>query len=242
MDYTSPNKNMKTGDYAQTFEGGVGGYPKFRMKAADYNNSPMDKNFGINGNKPEMAIKTKAPLESSPAKGFFGDMMEKIKGRLQANQSGAIASSNQSNSFAGGELESGEEAMPVNQGRGVMPEANKVPMHGMESHEGGKRKGGFMGKARGIIGGGAQAGGAQDRGALGSLFSDIRLKEKIEKTGVSPSGIPIYEFNYIGGANRYSGAMAQDLLAINSDAVSLDESGYYKVNYNNIDVSMYQIN
>ena len=74
------------------------------------------------------------------------------------------------------------------------------------------------------------------------IFSDIRLKEKIERTGVSPSGIPIYEFNYIGDNNRYSGAMAQDLLEMNIDAVSMDASGYYKVNYNNIDVDMHLIN
>jgi len=81
-----------------------------------------------------------------------------------------------------------------------------------------------------------------DRGMIGGLFSDIRLKEKIERAGVSPSGIPIYEFNYIGSNNRYSGAMAQDLLEINPDAVMMDTSGYYKVNYDNIDVDMRQIN
>ena len=70
-------------------------------------------------------------------------------------------------------------------------------------------------------------------------FSDIRLKENIKKTGVSPSGIPIYEFNYIGDNNRYSGAMAQDLL--DTDAVSMHDSGYYIVNYNNIDVDMHLI-
>ena len=79
-------------------------------------------------------------------------------------------------------------------------------------------------------------------GMIGGLFSDIRLKEKIEKAGISPSGIPIYEFNYIGSNSRYSGAMAQDLLEINPDAVTMDTSGYYKVNYNNIDVDMRQIN
>ena len=79
-------------------------------------------------------------------------------------------------------------------------------------------------------------------GGFSGMFSDIRLKEKIQRTGNSPSGIPIYEFNYIGDSNRYSGAMAQDLLEINPDAVSMDVSGYYKVNYDNIDVDMHLIN
>jgi len=74
------------------------------------------------------------------------------------------------------------------------------------------------------------------------MFSDSRLKEKIQRMGKSPSGIPIYEFNYIGDNARYSGAMAQDLLTMGIDAVSTHESGYYQVNYNNIDVSMHQIN
>ena len=73
-------------------------------------------------------------------------------------------------------------------------------------------------------------------------FSDIRLKENIERTGSSPSGIPIYEFNYINDSDRYSGAMAQDLLDSNPEAVSLDTSGYYMVNYNSIDVDMHLIN
>ena len=94
--------------------------------------------------------------------------------------------------------------------------------------------------------GGTHASGA----ALGSasnlvsgMFSDIRLKENINKIGISKSGIPIYEFNYIGDNNKYSGAMAQDLLEINPSVVNLDKkSGYYKVNYNNIDVDMRLLN
>jgi len=92
----------------------------------------------------------------------------------------------------------------------------------------------------GLFGGGSGGGGLG--GAVGGLFSDIRLKEKIEKTGKSPSGIPTYEFNYIGDNNRYSGVMAQDLIEMNIDAVSMDDSGFYKVNYNNIDVDMHLIN
>tara|TARA_R110002012_G_C11525896_1_gene599987 strand:- start:112 stop:711 length:600 start_codon:yes stop_codon:yes gene_type:complete len=80
-------------------------------------------------------------------------------------------------------------------------------------------------------------------GGIGSLFSDARLKENINKIGNSKNGIPIYEFNYIGGSNRYSGAIAQDLLEINPSVVTMDKkSGYYKVDYSNIDVNMYILN
>jgi len=109
-----------------------------------------------------------------------------------------------------------------------------VPPHGPEAHTGGAGpQGGIKKKIKMGGGGGIFS---------GNLFSDIRLKENITNTGISKSGIPTYEFNYIGCSNRYSGAMAQDLLSINPDAVSLDSSGYYKVNYNNIDVDMHLIN
>ena len=141
-----------------------------------------------------------------------------------------------------------------------------VAPHGDEAHTGGgggdgslmeqeqQNVGGFGAKmaAAGGMGGGMknpwlfgsnkpQPGQGFAGSAIGA-FSDARLKEKIERTGASPSGIPIYEFNYIGDTNRYSGAMAQDLLDINPDVVSLDSSGYYKVNYNDIDVDMHLIN
>ena len=114
-----------------------------------------------------------------------------------------------------------------------------VAPHGPEAHTGG----GVVGKApmgphekfR------AKFKGGRSRGGFGRMFSDIRLKEKIQRTGSSPSGIPIYEFNYIGDNSRYSGTMAQDLLETNPDAVSMDTSGYYKVNYSNIDVDMHLI-
>jgi len=241
----SPNKDMKTGAYAHPFEGGVGGYEPFRMKAADYGNSPMDKNFGINGNRSEMAIKTKAPLESSPGKfragllggggGFGGSMMDRAREMMKKKQAqnSAVAIEDPE------EAQEQEQAMAVSEGRN-MPDpveagGGEVPMHGHESHTKPKR-GGLLGNLFGSnVGRSGQSSGF-------GLVSDIRLKEKIQRTGVSPSGIPTYEFNYLGGTNRYSGAMAQDLLAMNSDAVSLDKSGYYKVNYNNIDINMYKIN
>jgi len=75
-----------------------------------------------------------------------------------------------------------------------------------------------------------------------SMLSDVRLKEKIKKVGKSPSGIPIYMFNYIGENKRYKGTMAQDLICMGIDAVEIHESGYYMVDYNKIDVDMKLIN
>jgi len=69
--------------------------------------------------------------------------------------------------------------------------------------------------------------------------SDIRLKENINKTGISKSGIPIYTFNYKNDNQLWSGTMAQDLLNIGrNDAVTIMDNGYYAVYYDMIDVDM----
>ncbi len=76
-------------------------------------------------------------------------------------------------------------------------------------------------------------------GVGGALLSDIRLKENINKTGISKSGIPIYTFSYKNDNQVWSGTMAQDLLEIGrDDAVLLMDNGYYAVDYNAIDVDM----
>ena len=72
----------------------------------------------------------------------------------------------------------------------------------------------------------------------GGSFSDIRLKNNISRIGTSPSGIPMYTFTYNndGAGTVYEGAMAQDILSTHPQAVMLDNSGYYKVDYDMIDV------
>lgn len=68
--------------------------------------------------------------------------------------------------------------------------------------------------------------------------SDIRLKENIVKVGRSPSGLNIYEWNYIWGSPRYSGVMAQEIINIVPEAVVTMPNGYLGVNYAKIDVDM----
>ena len=94
-------------------------------------------------------------------------------------------------------------------------------------------------------GGGIGAGGAAGAGTGApntGLYSDSRLKENINKVGISKTGIPIYEFNYRGLGDRYRGAMAQDLLKLGkTDAVNKDNNGFYMVDYNKIDVEFIKI-
>ena len=85
-------------------------------------------------------------------------------------------------------------------------------------------------------------------GSLGSAgigaFSDKNLKENIRQTGVSPSGIVIYEFDYKDksfGQYRYSGVMAQDLLESHPSAVIKNNDGTLKVDYSQIDVDFRRV-
>jgi flagellar motor protein MotB len=92
-----------------------------------------------------------------------------------------------------------------------------------------------------FITGAANMGMAAMTGGASTAFtgSDIRLKENINKTGVSKSGIPIYTFNYKGEDKLWSGTMAQDLLNMGrEDAVTVMDNGYYAVHYDMIDVDM----
>lgn len=77
-------------------------------------------------------------------------------------------------------------------------------------------------------------GGLFGLGAAGiKAFSDIRLKKDILPMG-SKFGLPWYGFRYIWedkSSPLNYGVMAQDLLELKPEAVSVDESGYYKVDY-----------
>lgn len=88
-------------------------------------------------------------------------------------------------------------------------------------------------------------------GAVGSTagaaasFSDLRLKENIERVKESESGIPIYHFDYIDkehGEGRFEGVMAQDLKETNPEAIITLDDGTMKVNYSKIDVQFRRIN
>ena len=67
--------------------------------------------------------------------------------------------------------------------------------------------------------------------------SDRRLKENIKKIGESISGLGIYKFNYIGQAKEYIGAMADEVIKIVPEAAVLGDDGFYRVNYDLIDVT-----
>mgnify|MGYP003629543726 FL=1 len=72
--------------------------------------------------------------------------------------------------------------------------------------------------------------------------SDGRLKKNIKKVGKSPSGIPIYEFEYKNKA-RFGGGTYRGVLAEHTPkkAVVLHENGYKVVDYGLIDVAFEKV-
>ena len=91
-----------------------------------------------------------------------------------------------------------------------------------------------------VASGGKQAVDAVSKGASDAwkktkkLFSDIRLKENIQCVG-QVDGINVYTYNYIWDQQPQKGVMAHELLGTKwESAVSVHESGYYQVDYNQL--------
>ncbi|MEP9385931.1 tail fiber domain-containing protein [Mesorhizobium sp. KR9-304] len=71
--------------------------------------------------------------------------------------------------------------------------------------------------------------------------SDRRLKTDIERVGAAANGLPIYNFKYIGGDEVYRGVMAQDVLAVLPEAVSIMPNGFLAVRYDMLGLEMTRV-
>ncbi|HBO1919656.1 TPA: tail fiber domain-containing protein [Pseudomonas aeruginosa] len=65
---------------------------------------------------------------------------------------------------------------------------------------------------------------------LFALMSDRRMKVDIKRVGQTDSGLPIYTYRYKGHPTVHMGVMAQELQAVNPDAV-VERDGILFVNY-----------
>jgi len=61
--------------------------------------------------------------------------------------------------------------------------------------------------------------------------SDRRLKTDIAAIGTTVLGLPLYRFRYRSETDVYAGVMAQDVLKVMPDAVSVGSDGFYRVDY-----------
>lgn len=71
--------------------------------------------------------------------------------------------------------------------------------------------------------------------------SDSRLKDNVTRIGTTRQGLPFYTFSYRGRPEVYAGVMAQDVLKVMPDAVSLSDSGYYAVDYGKLKLRMMRL-
>jgi hypothetical protein len=88
-----------------------------------------------------------------------------------------------------------------------------------------------------ILGAGATLGAAY----IGK--SDRRLKKEIVCVGKDGgTGLNLYEFEYIGGTGtRYRGVMADEVVQVRPDAVSIGEDGFARVNYTALGIDMVEL-
>jgi hypothetical protein len=87
---------------------------------------------------------------------------------------------------------------------------------------------------------GAMSGAMGAATMIASLASDRRMKKDIKYLHTSNEGHKVYSFKYKDGDTKYSGVMAQDVLKINPNAVTL-KNGMLAVYYDMIDVDMQQL-
>ena len=66
---------------------------------------------------------------------------------------------------------------------------------------------------------------------LGALFSDEDLKENIVEVGRLYNGLKVYLFTYRGDTVPHIGLLAQEVVQMRPEAVSVEKNGYMKVNY-----------
>lgn len=94
---------------------------------------------------------------------------------------------------------------------------NKMGVYNQQLANSNASMGGLFGLGSSILGGWA--------------MSDRRLKNEINRIGELPSGLPIYEFNYVWGGNREVGVMADEVEAMMPWAVGEGPAGFKMVDY-----------
>lgn len=67
----------------------------------------------------------------------------------------------------------------------------------------------------------------------GGKMSDRRVKENIRQIGKLPSGIKVYEYNYIWSGDKEIGVIAQEVLPVIPEAVG-ERNGYMTVDYSRL--------
>ena len=102
----------------------------------------------------------------------------------------------------------------------------------------GQERTGMVGQVFGQPSTMGQIAGLATAGAQVWNASDIRLKENVKQISQSPSGINIYSFKFKGDVDQYQGVLAHEV----PHASMVDASGYWKVDYSQLDVEFKKVN
>jgi hypothetical protein len=89
-----------------------------------------------------------------------------------------------------------------------------------------------QGASNGIMGGLMGLGGQLGSAAI--MKSDMRLKKDIVHIRDLEPGVGWYEFSYVGSDDRHEGVIAQELERVDPAAVSFDERGFRRVDYDRV--------
>ena len=81
-------------------------------------------------------------------------------------------------------------------------------------------------------------GGSTPPPSKGRIVSDVRLKKDIILVGTTRYQLPLYDFSYINQPGRFEGIMAQDVLKVMPEAVTIGADGFYRVNYTMLGIEM----
>lgn len=71
--------------------------------------------------------------------------------------------------------------------------------------------------------------GAAGAAASGGAFCDARLKENVRRIGQTDAGVPLYMFNYVGSDAPTIGPMAQEVAAMQPEALGPEVDGYMTI-------------
>lgn len=78
-------------------------------------------------------------------------------------------------------------------------------------------------------------------GAVGSIFSDRRLKSDIKFVSIFRPGVNFYSFTYAGDDQRYIGVMADEVEKFMPEAVVLDNNGFKRVHYSMLGIELQRV-
>ena len=151
----------------------------------------------------------------------FGDFNQAQARRLQA---AGLAPSLLQGSF-----------LPLEMGAQLGTQGAMLPLQAALANSAGV--GGLLGQYQDVRGRTTQSGGLLESilgagaqlGSAAIMACDARLKENVQRIGETPAGVPLYRFDYIGGARDVVGPMAQEVAILQPEALGPAIDGYMTI-------------